>query len=83
MGCPGCRCSNCENVPSINPVKSTPDVLANDDVEQEELEGDHNVRQLCNAELVDDVDNECASDEDKVDNPMVVNDTTDVDDLRF
>ena len=44
---PGCRCSNCEDVPS---TRSLPD---NNEVEQEELLSDHGVY---NSELVEDID---------------------------
>ena len=55
-------------------------IEANDDEEQEELEGNHCIRQFYNTELVDDEDSESASDEDEVDNSTDINDATDIDD---
>ena len=45
---PGCRCNNCQNIPSSTQLSSmsTSETETSDDVEQEELAGDDNVRQL-------------------------------------
>ena len=45
-----------------------------------QLEGDHSVWLFYNTELVDDEDDESASDEDEVDNLTDINDATDIDD---
>ena len=65
---PGCRCSNCQNVPSSTQVSSTSQTETSDDVKQEELMDDNNVRQLHHDELVaDDDDGEIVSDVDDED----------------
>ena len=65
---PGCRCSNCQNVPSSTQVSSTSQTETSDDVEQEELMDDSNIRQLHHDELVDDDDDgEIVSDVDDED----------------
>ena len=64
---PGCRCSNCQNVPSSPQVSGagTSVMETSDDIEQEELVDDNNVRQSYHTELVDDNDGgEPVSDED-------------------
>ena len=50
---PGCRCTNCENLPSS---RSQPDDQDENEVEQEELQGDRSLRQAYNSELVEAID---------------------------
>ena len=50
---PGCRCTNCENIPS---TRSLPTKSDDNEVEREELLSDHRVRQMYNSELVEDID---------------------------
>ena len=47
---PGCRCANCENLPSS---KSQPDESEGNQVEQQELQDDRSLRLAYNSELVD------------------------------
>ena len=58
---PGCRCRNCQNVSSFTQVSSTSQTETSNDVEEEELVDDSNIRQLYHSELVDDEDGEVMS----------------------
>ena len=49
---PGCKCTDCQNTPSVRSQSSEPD----SDVELEELQDDQSVRQAYSMELVDDTD---------------------------
>ena len=61
---PGCRCTNCENIPSSRSQPDEPDDSA---VEQQELQDDCSLRLAYNSEVVNDIDGAAASDHEQDD----------------
>ena len=65
---PGCKCVDCQNIPSARSPSSATD---DHEVELEELQDDQSVRQAYNLELVDDIDDagtesDCEQDEENL-----------------